>query len=172
MKAISPQSALPMDSVSPWKDQGILLFLHPEVLWVRWVVINFACLENILLLLISEGNPWSNAWVYLVRYYFYWYLCRITDQKSSASFLCIPRWCFKEPGEQVAIFPKTSNVNSFCQQIKPDLLDVSRALIPSILWASITLSEAVIIPCHSLFSAREAPGLELTAWRLMFLVQV
>lgn len=36
------------------------------------MVINFVCPENILLLLrIPEGNPWSNVWVYLVRYYFY-----------------------------------------------------------------------------------------------------
>lgn len=49
---------------------------------------------------------------------------------------------------QAAVSPQNSNVNSFCQQVKPDLLDVSRSLISSILLASITLSEAVIIPCH------------------------
>lgn len=65
-----------------------------------------------------------------------------------------------------------SNVNSFCQPIKLDLLAVSWALIPSILLASITLSEAVIIPCHSLFHVWEAPGLELSTWRLLFLMQV
>lgn len=80
-------------------------------------------------------------------------MSRTTDQNLSASFLCIPRWWFKEPAEQAAISPQNSNVNSFCQQIKPDLLDVSRALIPSILLASITLSEAVIIPCHSALCA-------------------
>lgn len=64
-----------------------------------------------------------------------------------------------------------SNVNSFCQQIKVDLLAVSWALIPSILLASITLSE-VIIPCHLLFHAWEAPGVELSTWRLPFLVQI
>jgi len=68
--------------------------------------------------------------------------------------------------------PQNSDVNSFCQQIKPELLKVSWALIPSILLASITLSEAVIIPCHSLFCAQEAPGLELSVWRLVFLVWV
>lgn len=169
MKAISPQSAVPTDSVSPWKDQGILLFLHPEVLWLRWVVINFARLENILLLLTAEGNPWSNAWVYLVHYYFYWYLSKTTDQNPSVSFLCIPRWCFKKPGEQAAISPKTSNVNSFCQQIKPDLLVVSWASVSSILLASITLSEAVIISYHSVLCRGSSRS---RIRRLMFLVQV
>lgn len=71
-----------------------------------------------------------------------------------------------------AISPQNSNVNSFCQQIKPDLLDVSQALIPSTLLASITLSEAVTIPCQSVFWVQGASGLQLSAWKLMFLMQV
>lgn len=171
MKTISPQSALPQIVFLHGKIREY--FLHPEIPWLRWAVINFACLETIFLLLISEGSPWSNVWVYLVHYYFYWYLSRTTDQTPSVSLLTVPRWCFKEPGEQVAISPlPNSNVNSFCQQIKVDLLAVSWALIPSILLASVILSEAVIIPCHFLFHAWEAPGLELSAWRLLFLMQV
>lgn len=154
---------------------GNASLLTSRVLWLHWVVINFACLENILLpLLISEGNPWSNVWACLVRYYFYWYMKWTTDQKVSASFLCIPKQCSKEPGEQVATFPKISdsNVNSFCQQIKSGLLDVLQAPSPSIPLTSITLSAAVLLPCHFLFWLWEAPALELNTRRFVFLVRV
>lgn len=156
MKAVSPQSALPTDSVSPWKGQRTLLFLHPQVLWLRWAVINFACLENILL-------QWFLKETHGVLRGFILFAVISTDiclEQQIKTHQCLfsvhPGGVLRSLECRLLFPPQNSNVNSFCQQIKPDLLDVSRALISSILLASITQSEAVIIPCHSVLWAGSA----------------